>query len=174
MKIQPPEAITPFIRYHPSGDERYAVLDKTIEQYDAHPDSLIQVLHMAQQLFGYLSAHVLQYVARSLKIPIAQAYGVATFYHLFTMIPCGKHQVTVCRGTACHVRGAPVILDKLEKELGIKEGETTKDNMFSLHSARCIGACAMAPAISVGDDVYGRLSADKVHHLCQHEFKSYT
>jgi bidirectional [NiFe] hydrogenase diaphorase subunit len=174
MKIQPPEAITPFVAYHPSGDERYATLDQTIEQYDAHPDSLIQVLHMAQQLFGYLSADVLQYVARSLKIPLAQAYGVATFYHLFTMVPRGKHQITVCRGTACHVRGAPVILDRLEKELGVKEGETTKDNMFSLHSARCIGACAMAPAISIGDDVYGRLTDEKTQQICKNDLKKYS
>jgi NADH:ubiquinone oxidoreductase subunit E len=89
------------------------------------------------------------------------------------MIPRGKHQVTVCRGTACHVRGAPVILDKLEKELGVKEGETTKDNRFSLHSARCIGACAMSPAISIGDDVYGRLTPDKVAHICKHDLKNY-
>jgi bidirectional [NiFe] hydrogenase diaphorase subunit len=173
MKIQPPEAVTPFVHYHPSGDERYAVLDQTIEQYDAHPDALIQVLHMAQQLFGYLSADVLQYVARSLKIPIAQAYGVATFYHLFTMLPRGKHHIMVCRGTACHVRGSQAIIAALEKELGIKEGETTKDNLLSLHSARCIGACAMSPALSVGEDVYGKLTPDKIPHLCKRELKKY-
>lgn len=173
MKIQPPEAVTPFVHYHPSGDERYAVLDQTIEQYDAHPDALIQVLHMAQQLFGYLSADVLQYVARSLKITIAQAYGVETFYHLFTMLPRGKHHIMVCRGTACHVRGSQAIIAALEKELGIKEGETTKDNLLSLHSARCIGACAMSPALSVGEDVYGKLTPDKIPHLCKRELKKY-
>jgi bidirectional [NiFe] hydrogenase diaphorase subunit len=173
MKVQPPEAVTPFVRYHPSGDERFAVLDKTIKQYDAHPDALIQILHMAQQLFGYLSADVLRYVASSLKLPIAQVYGVVTFYHLFTMLPRGKHHIVVCRGTACHVRGAQVILERLQQQLGIREGETTKDNLLSLHSARCIGACSLAPAIAVDDDVYGKLSPDKIPRLCQKELKKY-
>ena len=173
MKVQPPEAVTPFVRHHPSGDERFAVLDKTLEQYDYHPDSLIQVLHMAQSLFGYLSADVLRYVASSLKIPIAQVYGVVSFYHLFTMLPRGKHQIMICRGTACHVRGAPVILERLEQQLGIKEGETTKDNLFSLYSARCIGACSLAPAIAVDEDVYGKLTPDKIPKLCRKELKKY-
>jgi NADH:ubiquinone oxidoreductase subunit E len=173
MKVQPPEAVTPFVAYHPSGDERFALLDKTIEQYDAHPDALIQVLHMAQQLFGYLSADVLRYISGSLKIPIAQVYGVVSFYHLFTMVPRGKHQIMVCRGTTCHVRGAQQLMERLEQQLGVKEGETTKDNLFSLHSARCIGACALAPAIAVDDDVYGKISADKVPKFCQKDLKKY-
>jgi NADH:ubiquinone oxidoreductase subunit E len=173
MKVQPPEAVTSFVAYHPSGDERFALLDKTIEQYNAHPDALIQVLHMAQQLFGYLSADVLRYVSGSLKIPIAQVYGVVSFYHLFTMVPRGKHQIMVCRGTTCHVRGAQQILERLEQQLGVKEGESTKDNLFSLHSARCIGACALAPAVAVDDDVYGKLSPDKVPKFCQKDLKKY-
>lgn len=174
MKVSPPEAVTPFVRYHPSGDERFATLDQTIAQYNAHPDALIQVLHMAQQLFGYLSADVIRYVAASLKIPVAQVYGVVTFYHLFTTVPRGKHQIMVCRGTTCHVRGAQQILERLETQLGIREGETTKDNLFSLHSARCIGACALAPAVAVDDDVYGKLSPDKIPRFCQRELKKYT
>jgi NADH:ubiquinone oxidoreductase subunit E len=131
------------------------------------------VLHMAQQLFGYLSADVLRYVSGSLKIPIAQVYGVVSFYHLFTMVPRGKHQIMVCRGTTCHVRGAQQILERLEQQLGVKEGESTKDNLFSLHSARCIGACALAPAVAVDDDVYGKLSPDKVPKFCQKDLKKY-
>jgi bidirectional [NiFe] hydrogenase diaphorase subunit len=173
MKVQPPEAVTPFVRYHPSGDERFATLDQTIEQYNAHPDSLIQVLHMAQQLFGHLSTDVLRYVAGSLKIPLAQVYGVVSFYHLFTMVPRGKHQIMVCTGTTCHVRGSKMILERLEQQLGIRQGETTRDNLFSLNSARCIGACALAPAIAVGDDVYGKLSPDKIPRLCQRDLKKY-
>jgi NADH:ubiquinone oxidoreductase subunit E len=173
MKVQPPEAVTPFVAYHPSGDERFALLDKTIEQYNAHPDALIQVLHTAQQLFGYLNVDVLRYVAGSLKIPLAQVYGVVSFYHLFTMVPRGKHQIMVCRGTTCHVRGAQQILERLEQQLGVKEGETTKDNLFSLHSARCIGACALAPAVAVDDDVFGKISPDKVPKFCQKDLKKY-
>jgi len=173
MKVQPPEAVTPFVRYHPSGDERFATLDQTIEHYHYEPTALIQVLHMAQQLFGYLSADVLRYVAGSLKIPLAQVYGVVTFYHLFTMIPRGKHQIMVCTGTTCHVRGSKTILERLEQQLGIKQGETTKDNLFSLNTARCIGACALAPAIAIGDDVYGKLSPDKIPGLCRKDFKKY-
>jgi bidirectional [NiFe] hydrogenase diaphorase subunit len=173
MKVQPPEAVTPFVRYHPSGDERFATLDQTIAHYNYEPTALIQVLHMAQQLFGYLSADVLCYVAGSLKIPLAQVYGVVTFYHLFTMIPRGKHQIMVCTGTTCHVRGSKTILERLEQQLGIKQGETTRDNLFSLNTARCIGACALAPAIAVGDDVYGKLSPDKIPRLCQKDLKKY-
>jgi bidirectional [NiFe] hydrogenase diaphorase subunit len=173
MKVQPPEPVTPFVAYHPSGDERFAALDKTIELYEAHPDSLIQVLHMAQQLFGYLSPDVLRYVAGSLKLPVAQVYGVVTFYHFFTMLPRGKHQILVCRGTTCHVRGASAVLEELEKTLHIHEGETTSDNLLSLGTARCIGACALAPALSVDDDVYGRLTPDKVRRLCQKDLKKY-
>jgi NADH:ubiquinone oxidoreductase subunit E len=158
---------------HPSGDQRFAALDQTIESYNREPTALIQILHSAQQLFGYLSADVIRYVAGALRLPVAHVYGVITFYHLFTMLPRGKHQIMVCRGTTCHVRGAQTLLERLEQQLGIKEGETTKDNLLSLHCARCIGACALAPAISVDDDVYGKLSPDKIQRFCQKELKKY-
>jgi len=158
---------------HPSGDPRYEELDRTIANYHAEPTALIQVLHAAQQMFGYLSADVLRYVSAALKLPISHVYGVVTFYNFFTMIPRGKHQIMVCRGTGCHVRGATQILEALEKELGVKEGETTKDNRFSLTTARCIGACALAPAVSVGDDVYGKLTADKVPSMVKTDFAKY-
>ncbi len=158
---------------HPSGDQRFAALDQTIARYNNEPTALIQVLHSAQQLFGYLSADVLRYIASALRLPLAHIYGVVTFYHFFTMVPRGKHQILVCRGTTCHVRGASAVLEELQKELQINEGETTKDNLLSLNTARCIGACALAPAMSVDDDVYGRLSPDKVRHLCQKDLKKY-
>jgi bidirectional [NiFe] hydrogenase diaphorase subunit len=158
---------------HPSGDPRFADLDRTIESYNHEPTALVQVLHAAQQMFGYLGADVLRYVATALKLPISHVYGVVTFYHFFTMVPRGKHLVMVCRGTGCHVRGSESIITALEKELGIKEGETTKDGLFSLTTARCIGACALAPALSVGDDVYGKLTADKIPHLCKVDLKKY-
>jgi bidirectional [NiFe] hydrogenase diaphorase subunit len=165
--------VVPSLVTHPSGDQRFAVLDETMRHYNHDRDSLIQVLHAAQQLFGYLGVDVLKYVATQLKLPLAHVYGVVTFYHLFTTVPRGKHQIMVCRGTACHVRGAQQIMDRLQQQLGVEEGQTTKDGMFSLHSARCIGACAMAPAIAIGDDVYGKLSSDKIAGLCRKELKKY-
>jgi bidirectional [NiFe] hydrogenase diaphorase subunit len=158
---------------HPSGDPRFAALDKTIASYNFEPTALIQILHAAQTMFGYLSADVLQYVAKALKLPVSHVYGVVTFYHLFTMKPRGKHQIMVCRGTGCHVRGSDTIMAAIAKELGIKEGETTKDGLFSLSTARCIGACALAPAISVGDDVFGKLTADKIPQLVKVDLKKY-
>lgn len=167
-------AISTAVTAHPSGDPRFASLDATIEKYNHEPTSLIQVLHAAQQMFGYLSADVLRYVASALKLPLSHVYGVVTFYHFFTMVPRGKHQIMVCRGTGCHVRGADAILGALEKEMGIREGETTKDGLFSLTTARCIGACALAPAFSVGDDVYGKLTADKIPQIVKTDLKKYT
>lgn len=158
---------------HPSGDPRFADLDRTIAHYNAEPTALIQVLHAAQEMFGYLSADVIRYVASALKLPVSRVYGVVTFYNFFTMTPRGKHQIMVCRGTGCHVRGSDQILTALEKELGVKEGETTKDNRFSLSTARCIGACALAPAVSVGDDVFGKLTPDKVAHFVKSDLKKY-
>ena len=165
--------IAPTLTTHPSGDIRFASLDETIEHYNHEPTALIQVLHAAQHLFGYLSADVLRYVAAALKMPLSQVYGVVTFYHFFTMVPRGKHQILVCTGTSCHVRGSKTILERLEQQLGIKAGETTKDNLFSLNTARCIGACALAPAMSVGDDVYGKLTADKIPQLFKTDLKKY-
>jgi bidirectional [NiFe] hydrogenase diaphorase subunit len=158
---------------HPSGDPRFADLDRTIESYNHEPTALIQVLHAAQTMFGHLSADVLRYVASALKLPISHVYGVVTFYNFFTMVPRGKHQIMVCRGTGCHVRGADQVLAALEKELGVREGETTKDNLFTLSTARCIGACALAPAVSVGDDVFGKLTADKATQFCKVDLKKY-
>ena len=121
------QTIAPAMTAHPSGDVRFASLDQTLEHYNREPTALIQVLHAAQHLFGYLSADVLRYVATALKMPLSQVYGVVTFYHFFTMVPRGKHQILVCTGTSCHVRGSKTILERLEQQLGIKEGETTND-----------------------------------------------
>lgn len=170
---QTPHQTAPLLPYHPSGDQRFASLDQTIEYYHHEPTALIQILHAAQHSFGYLRADVLRYVSGALKLPLAQVYGVATFYNFFSVVPRGKHQILVCRGTTCHVRGAQQSIEALEQQLGVKEGETTKDGMFSLHTARCIGACALAPATTVGDDVYGKLTADRVPHFCQKDLKKY-
>jgi bidirectional [NiFe] hydrogenase diaphorase subunit len=159
--------------HHPSGDQRFASLDQTLQHYNFEPTALIQVLHAAQHSFGYLAPDVLRYVAAAMKLPLAHVYGVTTFYNFFSIVPRGKHQIMVCRGTACHVRGGQVILDRLQQQLGIQEGETTKDGLFSLQTARCMGACALAPALAIGDDVYGKLAPDRIPRFCQTELKKY-
>ena len=132
---------------HPSGDKRFKILDATLRKHQFRADALIEVLHKAQELFGYLEDDVLFYVARALCLPPSRVYGVATFYHLFTLKPRGEHTCVVCLGTACFVKGAGDILADAEKGLGIKCGATTADNRVSLLTARCIGACGIAPAV---------------------------
>lgn len=132
---------------HPSGDKRFKILDATLRKQQFRPDSLIEVLHKAQELFGYLEEDVLLYVARALMLPPSRVYGVATFYHLFTLKPRGEHTCVVCMGTACFVKGAGDILAAAQKSTGVKAGLTTPDNRVSLLIARCIGACGIAPAV---------------------------
>lgn len=163
----------PMLPHHPSGDQRFASLDQTLQHYNYEPTALIQVLHAAQHTFGYLAPDVLRYVATAMKLPLAHVYGVTTFYNFFSVVPRGKYQIMVCTGTTCHVRGAATVVERLGQQLGISHGETTKDGLFSLQTARCIGACALAPAITVGDDVYGKLTPDKIPRFCQKELKKY-
>ncbi len=143
----------------------FKTLDDFMADLDYSPDSLIEALHRAQEMFGYLREDVLRYVAKKLAVPLAQAYGVATFYHLFHLKPRGKYEVLVCMGTACYVRGAERIISALESQLGVKMGETTSDGMFTLVSARCIGACGIAPAVKVGADVHGKVEAKRVRRI---------
>ncbi|MGA1474226.1 MAG: bidirectional hydrogenase complex protein HoxE [Prochlorothrix sp.] len=131
---------------HPSGDKRFKRLDVAMKRNQYRADSLIEALHAAQEAFGFLELDVLQYVARGLKLPLSRVYGVATFYHLFSLKPSGKHSCVVCLGTACYVKGADKIIAALEEELSVKLGETTADGEISLMSARCLGACGIAPA----------------------------
>jgi bidirectional [NiFe] hydrogenase diaphorase subunit len=141
---------------HPSGDRRFKTLDMTMKRFQYKPDALIEVLHKAQEAFGYLEEDVLLYIARGLKLPLSKVYGTATFYHLFSLKPAGAHTCVVCLGTACYVKGSDKILAELEKELGIKVGETTPDGKVSLMAARCIGACGIAPAVVFDGKVAGK------------------
>ena len=126
---------------------------------------LIAVLHKAQDMFGYLPKEVMEFVARELQIPESYVYGVATFYSYFTLKPKGRFPVSVCMGTACYVKGAPAILDTVKGQLKIEKGETSEDGLFSLVETRCIGACGLAPIMTVGDEVYGRLTADQIPEI---------
>lgn len=141
---------------HPSGDKRFKVLDVTMKRNQNRPDALIEVLHKAQEIFGYLEEDVLLYVARKLKLPISKVYGVATFYHLFSLKPSGEHTCIVCLGTACYVKGAGALLNAIEEYAHIHQGETTADGKMSLITARCIGACGLAPAAIFDGKVAGQ------------------
>ncbi|MEB3882364.1 bidirectional hydrogenase complex protein HoxE [Lyngbya sp. CCY1209] len=141
---------------HPSGDKRFKVLDITMKRSQFRQDALIEVLHKAQEAFGYLEEDVLIYVARKLQLPLSQVYGVATFYHLFSLKPSGAHTCVVCLGTACYVKGSGEVLAALEEKTGIKSGETTPDGQISIVTARCIGACGIAPAVVFDGKVAGQ------------------
>lgn len=143
----------------------YATLDEYIASQDYSPDSLIEVLHRAQEMFGYLRNDVLEHVARRLHLPLARVYGVATFYHLFHLKPRGKYQIHVCTGTACYVRGADRLIHALTKQLGVNLDETTSDGLFTLCDARCIGSCGLAPAMMIEGDVYGRVEPKGVRKI---------
>lgn len=141
---------------HPSGDQRFKLVDRTLKRFRYQPDALIEVLHTAQEAFGYLSEDLLVYVATQLKTPLSRVYGVATFYHLFSFKPLGEHTCTVCLGTACYVKRAAEILAALEAETGIQAGQTTPDGRFSLATARCLGSCGLAPVLVIDGNVVGK------------------
>ena len=145
---------------HPSGDKRYKILEVHMKRHQHRSDALIEVLHKAQELFGYLDEGLLLYVAHSLMLPPSRVYGVATFYHFFTLKPKGAHTCVVCLGTACYVKGADRVLKAIEDKAGIKAGETTADNQLSLLTARCIGACGIAPAVVYDGTVTPRQTSE--------------
>lgn len=133
-----------------------------LKKYEGQRDALLQALQEAQGIMGYLPIEVQKIVAEKLGITLSEVYSTITFYSFFNLKPRGKYQIRVCLGTACYVRGAEKILDRLKTELGIEVGDTTDDLKFSLDGCRCIGACGLAPAIIINDEVYGRLTPDKV------------
>lgn len=146
---------------HPSGDKRFKVLDITMKRNQYRQDALIEVLHKAQEAFGFLEEDVLIYVARALKLPLSRVFGVATFYHLFSLKPNGAHTCVVCLGTACYVKGSDQVLAQLEQSTGIHQGETTEDGQLSLITARCIGACGIAPAVVFDGTVAGKQTPEQ-------------
>ncbi len=126
---------------------------------------LINVLHKAQGIFGYLPAEVQEVVAKELNVPVAKVYGVVTFYSFFTMQPKGLNPISICLGTACYVRGAEKVLDEFKRILSVNVGETTADGKFSISCLRCVGACGLAPVVMIGEKVYGRVSPDGVKDI---------
>lgn len=140
-------------------------LKQVCKEFNNEPGELINVLHRAQSIFGYLPAEVQEVVAQELTVPVAKVFGVVTFYSFFTMIPKGRHPISICTGTACYVRGAEKVLDEFKKRLNIKVGETSPDGKFSLSCLRCVGACGLAPVVLIGDKTYGRVSPDGVKDI---------
>jgi len=132
---------------HASGDKRFKILEVQMKKHQFKHDALIEILHKAQELFGYLENDLLLFISYQLKLPPSRVYGVATFYHFFTLKPQGAHTCVVCMGTACYVKGADKVVAAIEERAKIKVGETTSDNQLSLLTARCIGACGIAPAV---------------------------
>lgn len=140
-------------------------LDNFIDSLPSKKGSLIQVLHTAQDIFGYLPKEVQLYISDKLNISPAKVYGVVSFYSYFTTEPIGKYKINVCLGTVCFVKGSDKILAEFEKQLGIKSGETTEDLMFTLESLRCVGACGLAPVVVVNDKVYGHVTLGQVSEI---------
>jgi bidirectional [NiFe] hydrogenase diaphorase subunit len=142
------------------------MLEATMKRHQYRSDALIEVLHTAQELYGFLDEALLLHIAHSLKLPPSRVYGVATFYHFFSLKPKGEHTVVVCMGTACYVKGAANLVAALEKLGDVKAGETTSDGKVSLLTARCLGACGIAPAVVFDGAVMGnRTTGDVVNHV---------
>lgn len=146
-------------------DPRYEKLTELIASYQGQEGALIPLLHEAQEIFGYLPEEVQRRVADGLEVPLSHVYGVATFYSLFSLKPRGEHKIGICLGTACYVRGAGAVLAELEEQLGIKVNDTTPDGKFTLEITRCIGACGLAPVMTIDEDVYGRLVPEKIKEI---------
>ena len=140
-------------------DKRWRIVDATMRKMGHQSRALIETLHTVQEAFGFLDEGALRYVAMTLHVPLSRAYGVATFYHFFTLKPAGEHTCVVCMGTACYIKGAPQLLSAMRKDVGITPGETTADGKVSLLTARCLGSCGLAPAVVFDREVAGKVSA---------------
>ena len=145
----------------PAEDRRWKIVNATMRRHGYSPNALIETLHTVQEAFGYLDDESLRFVAKTLRVPLSRAYGVATFYHFFQLKPPGKHTCVVCMGTACYIKGAGQIVEAVEKAHSVKAGETTADGDLSLMTARCIGCCAMAAAAVFDGETIGKLTPDE-------------
>jgi bidirectional [NiFe] hydrogenase diaphorase subunit len=152
---------------HPSGDPRYKLVDRAIKRSNFQQDALIEVLHTAQESFGFLANDLLLYVAHQLNLPPSWVFGVATFYHFFSLKPQGDHSCIVCLGTACYVKRAAEIMATLQIQYGIAPGATTPDNRLSLGTARCLGSCGLAPVLVVDDITLGKQTPESISAYLQ-------
>ena len=152
-----------------NGRDEY--LDKLCNKYKPVKDNLIQMLNEIQEHYGYIPMQAQKVLSEFLSVPMAEVYGVVTFYSRFTLKPKGKYNIAICLGTACYVKGSEKLLDTAKEALKIKEGETTPDGMFSLEATRCIGACGLAPVFTVNDEVYGKATPDIMKKVIE-EYKN--
>jgi bidirectional [NiFe] hydrogenase diaphorase subunit len=146
----------------PDADKRWKIIDVTMRRNGYEGHALIETLHTVQDCFGYLDAKSLRFVALSLGLPLSKVFGVATFYHLFTLKPQGQHTCVICTGTACYIKGAGKLVSRIEERFAVKPGQTTHDNSLSVLNARCLGACGLAPAAVVDGKVLGKQSAEEL------------
>ncbi len=146
-------------------EEKFHELEEFINELPDKKGALIEVLHKAQHIFGYLPEEVQQFVAEKLNIPASKVYGVVSFYSYFTTTPRGEYVVNVCMGTACFVRGAANVLAEFEKQIGVKVGQTTADGKFTVEVLRCVGACGLAPVVTINDRVYGHVTPNDVKKI---------
>lgn len=146
----------------PSDDKRWKIVNGTMRKNGFGGQALIETLHTVQSAFGYLDDDSIRFVARSLRVPLSQAYGVVTFYHYFSLKPPGKHTLTLCAGTACYIKGADKLIAAAEKRLGIPQGHTTSDGQISLMTARCVGACSRAPVVLCDGEVGGEMGSERM------------
>ena len=140
-------------------------IKELVSSYEGKESELIPILLDVQASFGYLPEDVILEIARFLNIAVGEIYSVASFYGQFRLVPIGRNRFTICRGTACHIHGAPRILEEIEREIGIKEGETSSDLEYTLESVACIGCCALAPVMKFNDDVHGEMNPEKARNL---------
>lgn len=150
---------------HDESINPFEGLTPILDKYAHIPGNLITILQKAQELYGFLSVDLMRYVALETGNSIAKVYGVATFYTQFRFKPVGKHLIMLCQGTACHVNGAKQILESVMETLGIEEGETTEDGIFTLNNVACLGCCSLSPVMMIDDDTYGQLTVDKVKNI---------
>ncbi|KAF5056872.1 NADP-reducing hydrogenase subunit HndA [bioreactor metagenome] len=148
-----------------ANERQFIELKEYIDSIRQSQGILMQTLHKAQEIFGYLPIEVQKFIAHEVDVPLAEVYGVATFYTQFSITPKGKHKIGVCLGTACYVKGSQLVLDKLSKELNISVGGTTEDNEFTLEATRCLGCCGLAPVMMIDGDVYGKLEPKKIPEI---------
>nr|MDK2850679.1 hypothetical protein [Candidatus Cloacimonadota bacterium] len=144
----------------------YDRLAEVIEEKKNLRNPLIEILRIAQEIFGYLPIEVQEFIAEKMNVPASKIYGVVTFYNFFTMKPRGKYTINVCTGTACFVKGAPRLIQMISEELGIEMGDTTQDGLFTMSTVRCVGACSLAPVFVIGEDTFGRIdNKDKIKEI---------
>ena len=146
----------------PDNKEKFEQLNQVIEELKDQPGALMPVMQRAQSIFGCVSLDVQKAIAEGLGVTLSEVYGVATFYSQFKLNPNGEYSIAVCLGTACYVKGSAAVLEEISKELGVEVGSTSPDGKYSLEATRCIGACGLAPVMTVNGDVYGRLTKDQV------------